>query len=115
MIENGIETEIVANFGYGNVIAMVGLQYVAIDSASGGYPYLVDDLKTANVWTSLDQATDYLLRVKEIAGVQNAKIIILSKVTLQGKKYELNTLIQHNEAYQRELEALNRKYGKNGK
>lgn len=109
----GIDTEFATRFSHGNVVARVGIQYVAIDSASGGYPYLVDDLKAANIWTSLDDATDYLLRVKEYANVSYAKLIVISKVTIQGKEYDLNTLIQQNDAYERDLKELKRKYGKN--
>ena len=34
-------------------------QYIAVDNSSGGYPYTVDDLFSANVWSSKEVAENY--------------------------------------------------------
>lgn len=47
-------------------VIRVGAKYVALDQSSGGYPYLVDDLFKAELWTDATKAINYVRTVKSM-------------------------------------------------
>lgn len=51
-----------------------GSQFVALDDASGGYPYLTDKPLNAKLWTTVDEAKSYNRMFKNVYTVCEVKI-----------------------------------------